>query len=170
MAVELDLLEGIESELKTLFGSRGNVQKRIAPIRERREFADDELKVTPYWNGGGYYIKNRGLDTEGYVIGIALQRPVPQANTSQRGEFVFSGIDDIPFAGEMFDLAREVMDLWHPDDIDDPEALRNRQIAGCQFLEIDREHLFEPQHLITKAVFSIVIDVLYGRTICDEDE
>ena len=160
---EVDLPKAIETELKTLVGDRGIVQQRMMPLVEREEL--EQLHVTPYFDGGGLEEDLRGTDDEEIIVGIAIQKAVPHAESNDRGISVFDGIDNLPFAREMFALSREIKSLWQPEG-----SLRDTPLAGCVFRRIDQDNLFEPTHLLSKGVLSIVIGVTYGHTLLDDEE
>lgn len=162
-SLELKLLKAIANAMQPTIDDRATVQTRLVPLLEAEELED--LHVTVFWDGGGPGVQNRGMDTEYIAAGIAIQKAVPHAESDERGVTVFGGVDNLPFADEMFALAREVKALWGPDG-----KLRDTELVGCTFRDVQQENLFEPMHLVTKGVLTVVIDVIYGHTICEEDD
>lgn len=155
LSIELRLLEAVESELKAIVDIRGTVQRRLMPLLEKQDLLG--LQVTPYWDGGKRSIDGRGVDHSQIIIGVAIQQAVPHAESNDRGETVFDGIDNLTFADTMFALAAELQDLWGPDG-----DLRDNMLAGCVFQDIDQDQLYEPMHLLTHGVMSIVFTLTYG--------
>ena len=163
---ELALLAAVREALAAeLMDIEAVVQARMMPHIESEELST--LHVVCYWDGGERSIVGRGIDERSITIGIALQQAVPHASQNDRGETVFDGVDSLPFADQMFALADRLQSLWEADG-----SLRNVQLAGCTYAEMDTGNLYEPADLLTKGVLSIVFAVTYSyhRHDTEDDE
>lgn len=170
--IESQLGDELVTELNEVLGARAIAVRRFMPLFERADL--EELKVTVYLDAGEDTIVGRGIDQREISVGIAIQQAVPHAESDVSGETIFDGVDNIEFSDSILALATELRALWRPKSpLNSAGQLRDKTIVGCVFRDLEQDHLYEPNHLLTKGVMTVCFAVMYTHAITaakDDDE
>lgn len=172
LPIESQLGNEIVEQLNAVLGERATATRRFMPLMERADLED--LHVVVYLDAGDDTIVGRGIDTRDITVGIAIQQAVPHAESHVDGQTIFDGVDNIEFSDSILALATELRALWRPKSpLNNAGELRDKTIVGCVFRDLEQDHLYEPHHLLTKGVMSVVFTVMYSHAITaakDDDE
>lgn len=158
MSVCVDLFKTLHQELKTLLPGI-TVERRYMPRVDG--FDLENLRVSVYIESSEMDKIARGsVDTDTYTFGIAVQKlALPQVANDSNGDPVLDGIDNLAGGDDVIDQVEDIKSFWRAGG-----SLENKKLAGCTFMELQHDPVYEPIHLATYGIFSSIIDVTYQLT------
>lgn len=164
MSTPIDLWKALTSEIDTRFPD-DHVKRRYMPLNNSADL--QELKISVYFENNQHEEIGRFAVTRDYTFGIAVQKAVSieQTDIDGDGEEVLDGIDNLAFGDAVLEKVELIKSLWLPSNGVLPDGeLRSLKLAGCVFSELVHEPVYESIHLITKGVYTAIVDVTYTES------
>lgn len=115
-----------------------------------------------------YFASGRQGDEDDHVIEIAFLQAVPAVPTGPNGIPDIHAVDNTVFGDQMLGLVEQIKSLWRPDEdpYEEDESvgrLRNKTLAGCQFISLVHDPVIEPGPLLKHGVLAIVLAAKYRQ-------
>lgn len=161
------LRDAIRDELETeltelLEDAEFGIACRYMPHNRREDLVNLQASVyiadaNPDWFASGH----QG-DEDDFTIEVAFQQAVLSVPTNDNGLPDFDQIDNTVFLDQFLALVEAVKSMWRPEDENEGLGrLRNKKLAGCTFIGLQHDPIFEPIPLARLGVMSVVISLTY---------
>lgn len=140
------------------------VGSRYLPRTDRHYL--DRLHVSLYlaMTKPGYFASGRNGDEDDHMIEIAFCQAVNAVPTGPNGKPDISAVDNTHFGDALLGLVDQIKTLWRPETEDDESGrLRNKQLAGCDFISLVHDPVIEPEPLLKTGVLAVVLSATYRQ-------
>jgi hypothetical protein len=156
------LRDELDSYLSGAVDGEYVVASRYLPRTRRENLSNLQVTVYIAATDPDMFASGREGDEDDHTIEIAFQQAVPCSPNPDNGRPDFDQIDQPVFLDSIIALVESVKSLWRPEtQLQDAGQLRNKKLAGCTFIGLKHDPVFEPEPLIGLGVISVVLSVTY---------
>lgn len=168
-----ELVAAMETELSAMTDLV--FDRRLKPRLDRSEFESGKIYVSTFIGTGSWEIIARQADRQQWELLLAIQASLPDSQPPPSGN-PFGPVnsvaaDPVAWGDDVFEHVERVKDLFRAETPDMPAgALRDRELAGCYFIEMQHDPIYVPSHLDELGILSSILSVTYRVVDPDEDD
>lgn len=168
-----ELVEALQTELDDLTDLV--FDRRLKPRLDRTEFEADKVYVSTFVGTGSWEIIGRQVDKQRWELLLAIQAALPDSTPPVSGN-PFGAVnsitaDPVAWGDDVFEKVERIKDLFRAQTPDQAAgALRDRELAGCYFVEMQHDPIYVPQQLDELGILTSVLSLTYRVVDPDEDD